>query len=166
MLLRCPKLSTILGTPVQVRISRCGIRHQPHDRMSPCPPTHQDLLALKLHRLHGLTWLSVELERIQTNLRRISEKMLACAVHFNFNVSNIQRYLGGFHTSAHLDPASIEQHLRNKAPDRVVDEVVCIIRSGAPKHCNAESSQANYQRYKEYGNHKPAYQHEDMRTYS
>ena len=80
----------------------------------------------------------------------------ACALHYNGDIATVVRYIGGPHVNAHIDAANVLAKLKPIVTTDVFDDVQRILTTGAPAYCNAEASQANFDAYLQYGNHKSA----------
>ena len=86
----------------------------------------------------------------------------ACLIYYNFDVAAMVRYIGGTHVGAHRDTDGIINELRGKIPTDVLRDLERLYRHGAPRHCNAHSSEANYQAFRAYGNHASVANHPDV----
>ena len=92
---------------------------------------------------------------------------LACLLHIDGNVATIMvRWISGPNVNAHLDVAAtlltlkpiarspdIYEDIATRSPD-IYEDIARILTIGSPGHCNASASEANFQRYLKYGNHK------------
>jgi hypothetical protein len=72
----------------------------------------------------------------------------------NGDIASIIRYIGGPHVGAHRNTDAILKRLAGKIDDEIHSDLTRIFTSGSPAYCNAESSEANFQEYVKYGNHK------------
>ena len=80
-------------------------------------------------------------------------KVTAALMYFNGNVADFVRWLGGLHTGSFRNTEAVLSFLRGKIDDDVHDQLHRIWTLGIPQHCNAESSEANFQAFYQYGNH-------------
>ena len=91
----------------------------------------------------------------ETDFNRDRQSMAtACCLHFNGDVASVVRYIGGPHVGAHRNTDAILKRLAGKIDDEIHSDLTRIFTSGSPAYCNAESTEANFQEYVKYGNHK------------
>ena len=78
----------------------------------------------------------------------------AALLHFDGNVADLVRWIGGPHVAAHLDHASIIDRLKSaKVDPDVVSHLSRIFFDGIPAQCNVSSTEENFLAYYHYGNH-------------
>ena len=77
----------------------------------------------------------------------------AALLHFDGDVADLVRWIGGTHVGAHRNISATLAYLRNKISPHLCDTLERIWRHGAPTVCNATSSDANFEAYRLYGNH-------------
>ena len=76
----------------------------------------------------------------------------ACLLHFDGDVANMVRWIGGPHTNAHLNVQKVLTTLEPVIEKDVFDDVKRILTLGAPAYCNSSASEKNFQEFKNYGN--------------
>ena len=77
----------------------------------------------------------------------------AALLHFDGDVADLVRWIGGTHAGAHRDIGSTLAYLRGKISPHLCGTLERIWRHGAPTACNASASDANFEAYRMYGNH-------------
>ena len=78
----------------------------------------------------------------------------AALLHFNGSVADLVRWIGGPHVGAHRDHPSILRALEEAGlPPSLVQTLDRIFSNGIPNYCNADSTEANFQAFYNYGNH-------------
>ena len=77
----------------------------------------------------------------------------AALLFFDGNAATLVRWIGGLHTGAHRDTKACLAYLADKIDADTHSELTRLWMSGAPKFCNAESSERNFQAFFKYGNH-------------
>lgn len=78
----------------------------------------------------------------------------AAFLHFDGCAATVVRYIGGPHTAAHRDPDTILATLRPSVEPAVLSDLERILKYGVPNYINAHSSEANFQAFRRYGNHR------------
>jgi hypothetical protein len=79
----------------------------------------------------------------------------ALLLHYDLSVAAAVRWMGGTHTGAHRDHASILSTLTKAGVDAdIVRDLRRVYHFGAPAYINAESTDSNFGHYFAYGNHK------------
>jgi hypothetical protein len=126
-------------------------------KLRDCHPLYDHLTkiiyTLKHHDFSPLTQLDPDYAT-QTHIPTHRVKnFLAAAVHYDFHIPSVYRYLGGNYTAAYRDIPEILKHLKNVIPDHIYDDVKRIFTTGTPRIFQAESTRANFDTYKKYGNH-------------
>ena len=89
----------------------------------------------------------------------------ACLLHFDGDVARMVRWIGGpHHANAHLDVPKILATLQPVIDPSILSNVkrIAIFTFGAPAYCNAEASEANFQEFLKYGNHKSVTQNQSV----
>ena len=77
----------------------------------------------------------------------------AALIHFDGDVADLVRWVGGTHVGAHRDINATLGYLRGKISPHLCATLKRIWRNGAPTICNASASDANFEAYRMYGNH-------------
>ena len=80
----------------------------------------------------------------------------ACALYYNGDMATVVRFIGGPHVNAQIDVPLVLSKLKPVLTADVFEDVQRILVTGAPAKCNAEATNANFQAYLQYGNHKSA----------
>ena len=78
----------------------------------------------------------------------------AALLHFDGDIADTVRWIGGPHVGAHRDTTATLLYLRNKVDDVTYNTLAESWVRGVPKVCNAEASEDNFRAYLQYGNHK------------
>ncbi|KAI2510434.1 hypothetical protein MHU86_4007 [Fragilaria crotonensis] len=78
----------------------------------------------------------------------------ACLLHFNGDVANMVRWIGGPHVNAHLNVPAILAKLKLIVDSDIHKDISRILLLGAPALCNASATEENFQAYLQYGNHE------------
>jgi hypothetical protein len=79
----------------------------------------------------------------------------ALLLHYDLSVASAVRWMGGIHTGAHRDHAMILSTLMAAGVDAdIISDLRRVYYYGAPAYINAESTDANFRHYFDYGNHK------------
>ena len=86
----------------------------------------------------------------------------ACLLHFNGDVATVVRWIGGPHTAAHISPTKILSTLKPIIDADIWTDLNRIMTQGAPALCNATATEANFQAFLQYGNHKSAKDNEHI----
>ena len=88
----------------------------------------------------------------------------ACLLHFDRDVARMVRWIGGPHVNAHLNvPKILVSTLQPVIESSIFEDVKRILTWGAPaSFCNAEASEANFQEFLNYGNHKSVTQNQSV----
>ena len=89
-------------------------------------------------------------------------QLAACTLHYHFDLSIVQRFVGGMHTSAHLDADNMATKLDGIVPPHILHQFISTLKRGAPNQCTAESSPENQQAFFEYGNHRSVVENHDL----
>ena len=78
----------------------------------------------------------------------------AALMHFDGNVADLVRWIGGPHVGEHLDHAVILERLNVAEVDEdVINHLHRIFFNGIPAECNVSSTEENFAAYYRYGNH-------------
>ena len=77
----------------------------------------------------------------------------AALLFFDGDAASLVRWIGGPHVNAHRNVPEMLRYLKGKIPDDVYDDCERIYKMGIPRHCNADSSEKNFQAFYKYGNH-------------
>ena len=94
-------------------------------------------------------------------LTRITQ-MMALAMHYNFDVPSMIRFLSGNYTRNHLDVPQIIDRLQSfGVPPDIVADVQRIYTLGSPSAFNVFDTAENIMKYRLYGNHSSITQHLD-----
>jgi len=112
-----------------------------------------------IHRYDGVDFREIkgfppDWLKFQPMEPRYQAQLAACTLHFDFDLSIVQRFVGGMHTSEHLDADQMETKLDGIVPPHVLHQFLLTLRRGAPNLCNAESTPENQAAFFEYGNHR------------
>ena len=87
-------------------------------------------------------------------------QMLALAIHYNFHIPSMIRFLGGNYTRNHLDVTQIRRDLeRFHVPFDIIKDVVRIYTFGSPASFRYHESFENAEKFRRYGNHSSITQH-------
>lgn len=78
----------------------------------------------------------------------------AALLHFDGDMASLVRWIGGPHVGAHRNVNAILAYLQDKIEPDTWHEIDRLYRHGAPALANAEDSNANFETYRKYGNHK------------
>ena len=78
----------------------------------------------------------------------------AALLHFDGDIADTVRWIGGPHVGAHRDIEKTLRHLRGKVDTLTHDTLEASWKDGVPKLCNAEATEENFRAYLEYGNHE------------
>jgi hypothetical protein len=79
----------------------------------------------------------------------------ALLLSYDLSVPAAVRWLGGMHTGAHRDHATIlSTHAAAGVDQDILRDLRRIYLFGAPAYINAESTEDNFRNYFRYGNHK------------
>ena len=78
----------------------------------------------------------------------------ACLLHFDGDVSTMVRWIGGSHVNEQINISDTLAKLKPILDAELYTDVARLFTFGAPAFCNAEASEANFQAYLKYGNHK------------
>ena len=85
---------------------------------------------------------------------------LACALHYNFDMASVIRYIGGNYTAAHTDIDAIVDKLQSINFDNEIIQHIYRSRTiGCPAHFKAESTHKNFMAFLTYGNHSSISKH-------
>eukprot|EP00978_Attheya_sp_CCMP212_P021912 scaffold64442_cov33-Attheya_sp.AAC.1 len=123
-----------------------------------CHPLYDHLTkiiyTLKNHDFSPLTKINPNYAT-QTHIPSYRVKhFLAAAIHYDFHdIPSVYIYLGGNYTAVYRDIPEILSHLKNVVPNHIYDDVKRIFTTGTPHIFQAESTRANFDTYKNYGNH-------------
>jgi hypothetical protein len=85
----------------------------------------------------------------------------AALLHYQGDMASVVRWIGGPHVAAHRDVDATLAFLAGKIDQVTYDHLERIWRTGVPAFCNAEASNANFQEYREYGNHATMHEEPD-----
>ena len=77
----------------------------------------------------------------------------AALLHFDGDVADLVRWVGGTHVGAHRDVQCTLTYLRGKVSPSICNTLERLWCHGAPTICNATASDANFEAYRLYGNH-------------
>jgi hypothetical protein len=80
----------------------------------------------------------------------------AALVHFDGDMAELVRWMGGTHVGAHREPEKILHYLQGKIEPATHGYLTRIYRRGVPNYCNAEATEENFQAFRRYGNHTSA----------
>ena len=78
---------------------------------------------------------------------------LACAIHHDFHIPTVIRYVGGRYTRADRDVPKLLKNICGKVPHTNYAEVVRVLTIGSPAYIYIHSSTENVIDYWRYGNH-------------
>ena len=78
----------------------------------------------------------------------------AALLHFDGDIADTVRWIGGPHVGAHRDIAATLQYLQGKIEDNTHEILAASWKCGVPKVCNAEATEDNFRAYLQYGNHE------------
>ena len=78
----------------------------------------------------------------------------ACLLHYNLEVPAVVRYLGGPHVAALRNVPHILRTVKPILEPILFAALERVLTLGTPSYCVAHSSEANYQAYRRYGNHR------------
>ena len=79
---------------------------------------------------------------------------IACAIHYNFDLSSVIRFIGGNYINAHLNADSMINTLSSTGCDqKLMDESQIILTAGCPVYFNVTSIQENFEAFHLYGQH-------------
>ena len=87
---------------------------------------------------------------------------IACLLHFDGDVARMVRWIRGPHVNAHLDVPKILATLQPVIDSSIYEDVKSILTLGARAYCNADASEANFQEFLNYGNHKSVTQNQSV----
>ena len=138
---------------------------QSKSNLRDCHPLYDHLTkiiyTLKNHDFSPLTQINPNYAT-QTHIpaQRVKH-FLAAAIHYDFHIPSVYRYLGGNYTAAYRDIPEILSHLKNVVPQHIYDDVKRIFITGTPRIFQAESTRANFDTYKKYGNHSTIDKYKD-----
>ena len=79
---------------------------------------------------------------------------LSCLLHFNSDLATIHHYIGGKHVGAHHNPDIILSHVSHLLTVDDTAHLHHILTDGSPALFNATGTQAEFQEFYHYGNHK------------
>ena len=77
----------------------------------------------------------------------------AALLHFDGDIADTTRWIGGPHVGAHRDIPRTIQYLRGKIDNDTLDILEKSWKHGVPKQCNAYALEENFRAYLAYGNH-------------
>lgn len=77
----------------------------------------------------------------------------AALIHFDGDVADTVRWMGGPHVGAHRNVTETLSYLCGKVDEITYTALEASWRHGVPKLCNAEASEENFRAYLAYGNH-------------
>lgn len=83
----------------------------------------------------------------------------ACALHFDLDIPSVVRWIGGPHVAEHRNHTNLLRYLEPILEPQNHADLTRIFLDGSPSRCNASADLANYQAYREYGNHKTVEEH-------
>jgi hypothetical protein len=91
----------------------------------------------------------------------------AALLHFDGDVSSVVRWVGGIHVGEHYKREERLKELRPMLPAELYKDLERIFNLGIPGQLNAESTEENFQAFRQYGNHKslaadPQFLHENI----
>ena len=93
----------------------------------------------------------------ETEINRDRLRMTTAALlHWDGDLATVVRWIGGPHVGAHRDPHATLAFIRGIVDADICDELERIWFQGVPKVCNASASEANFQAFRQYGNHSSA----------
>jgi hypothetical protein len=106
-----------------------------------------DFRPLQRYNPHWKAQESIDQHRVAMNT--------AALLAFDGDAASTVRFIGGPHVAAHRDTDAILANLRRRhVTPSVIAHLERIFRDGIPAYCNATSTEANYQAFSKYGNHK------------
>ena len=80
--------------------------------------------------------------------------LTACAIHYDFHIPSVIRYLGGEYIGQHLDlPTIIDCLVDHDCPEEIVQDLERILTAGCPAKLVADDTRKNFLEYWKYGNH-------------
>ena len=80
----------------------------------------------------------------------------AALIHYNGNIAALVRYVGGTHTYGDMDVATILSNLKPILTNETWQDLHRIYTKGCPAQANITDTEANYQAFRKFGNHKGA----------
>ena len=83
-------------------------------------------------------------------------------LHFDGDIADTVRWIGGPHVGAHRDIEKTLRHLCGKVDVLTYNTLEASWTHGVPKLCNAEATEENFRAYLEYGNHETVTKEPDL----
>jgi len=83
-----------------------------------------------------------------------SAMLTSCFLFYKGSAAAVVRYVGGPLVGSHRNVPKILATIKGIVPDHVYENIERLYTTGAPTYCNASSTEANLQEYRDYGNHK------------
>ena len=77
----------------------------------------------------------------------------AALLHFDGDIADTTRWIGGPHVGAHRDVPGTILYLRGKIDDKTLNTLEQSWKHGVPKQCNAYEKEDSFRAYLAYGNH-------------
>ena len=92
---------------------------------------------------------------VATQIDPVRVKMATAALlHFDGDIADTVRWIGGPHVGAHRNVEKTLRNLRGKVDAATYDTLAASWNDGVPKLCNAEASDENFRAFLDYGNHE------------
>ena len=88
----------------------------------------------------------------------------AALLHFDGDLGAVVRFIGGPHVAEHRDLVALDRKLRGIIDAETLDDLLATWSQGVPHHCNATSSEQNFQAFVRYGN-LPSVSSDPEKTY-
>lgn len=90
--------------------------------------------------------------------------MSAAVMYYKGDIASVAKYIQGPYTCAHRNVPMILQNVRGKIEEKTYEALAELLTNGAPKFCNAETSDQNWWEYMYYDNH-PTVASDTRKTY-
>ena len=88
--------------------------------------------------------------------------LLSAALHYNFHLPSVYRYLQGNYTCAWRNLSELMAYLKDRIPDDCCEHLERVFKVGSPAKMVAHSTHENFLKYKRYGNHSSISYHMDL----
>jgi hypothetical protein len=151
---------------ILIHIFKSGYLDNPTEQnLRDCHPLYDHLQkvikSVKNHDFSQLAEYNTDYATQQSIPQARVKDFLAAAVHYDFHIPSVYRYVGGNYTASYRDVPEILSHIENIVPQHIYDDVKRILTVGTPRIFQAESSRKNFETYREYGNHSSIEKHKD-----